>query len=109
MPPYRGAAFTLLVEGQRACPEREGDNAAIPTGTQLAAATFRSRGGVLGESEAWVYLQTAAQTFVRTKVDISPPGHGYFSDGIKRATRFWSAAPGLLLAHEAIPAPKPGD
>ena len=91
----RRAGPQLLCPGgrQRSGPERAGDG---------RHSHRRGRDGrddsakalVFGESEAWVYVQTAPRTFLRTKVDISQPmGEGYFVTASSRATRSWSAAP----------------
>jgi multidrug efflux pump subunit AcrA (membrane-fusion protein) len=78
--------------------------AAIPTGTTQTGAKIPMRALVYGESEAWVYLQTAENTFQRTKVDISRPlDDGYFVDNVKPGDKVVTDGAGLLMAREINP------
>jgi hypothetical protein len=98
-----GRSFYALVEGSDLA-QNERVTAAIPTGAPQAGAKIPAHAVVIGESEAWVYLQTAAQTFLRTKVDISHPlGDGYFVTGVKPGDKVVVDGAGLLLARELNP------
>ena len=98
-----GRSFYALVEGSDLA-QNERVTAAIPTGTPQSGAKIPAKAVVFGESEAWVYVQTAAQTFVRTRVDISHPlGDGYFVTGIKPGDKLVIDGAGLLLARELNP------
>ncbi len=98
-----GRSFYALVEGSDLA-QNERVTAAIPTGLVQAGAKISAKALVYGESEAWVYVQTAAQTFLRTKVDISRPmGDGYFVRDIKPGARVVVDGAGLLLARETNP------
>jgi hypothetical protein len=98
-----GRSFYVLVEGSDLA-QNERVIAAIPTGTSLAGAKISSRALVYGESEAWVYLQTAANTFQRTKVDIGRPlDDGYFVDNVKPGDKVVVDGAGLLMAREINP------
>jgi hypothetical protein len=104
-----GRSFYALVEGSDLA-QNERVTAAIPTGTPQAGAKIPAKAVVIGESEAWVYVQTAAQTFLRTKVDISRPlGDGYFVTGIKPGDKLVIDGAGLLLAREVNPSTEAGD
>ena len=73
-----GRSFYALLEGSDLA-QNERVTAAIPTGTAQPGAKIPATALVYGESEAWVYVQTAANTFLRTKVDITRPlDDGYF-------------------------------
>jgi len=98
-----GRSFYALVEGSNLA-QNERVTAAIPTGTPQAGAKIPAKALVFGESEAWVYVQTAALTFLRTKVDIARPlGDGYFETGIKPGDKLVIDGAGLLLAREVNP------
>jgi hypothetical protein len=103
-----GRSFYALLEGSDLA-QNERVTAAIPTGTAQAGAKISAKAVVLGESEAWVYVQTAsgkdgAQTFLRTRVDISrPAGDGYFVTSVKPGDRLVIDGAGLLLAREINP------
>ena len=82
--------------------------AAIPTGTSEAGAKVPAHALVFGESEAWVYLQTAANTFLRIKVDISRPlDDGYFVTTVKPGDKVVVDGAGLLMAREVNPSTEP--
>ena len=66
------AVGVLELEGSDLA-QNERVTAAIPTGAPQSGAKIPAKAVVFGESEAWVYVQTAAQTFVRTRVDVSHP------------------------------------
>ncbi|HWU55010.1 MAG TPA: hypothetical protein VN175_05870 [Rhizomicrobium sp.] len=98
-----GRSFYALVEGSDLA-QNERVIAAIPTGTSQAGAKIPARALVYGESEAWVYLQTAENTFLKTKVDTSRPlDEGYFVGSVKPGDKVVVDGAGLLLARETNP------
>jgi hypothetical protein len=98
-----GRSFYALVDGSDLA-QNERVTAAIPTGAAQAGAKIPAKALVFGESEAWAYVQTGAQTFLRTKVDISRPlGDGYFVNNIKPGDKLVVDGAGLLLARELNP------
>lgn len=98
-----GRSFYALVEGSDLA-QNERVTAAIPTGTAQPGAKIPATALVYGESEAWVYVQTAANTFLRTKVDITRPlDDGYFVGTVKPGDKVVTDGAGLLLARETNP------
>ena len=98
-----GRSFYALVEGSDLA-QNERVTAAIPTGTAQPGAKIPATALVYGESEAWVYVQTAANTFLRTKVDITRPlDDGYFVSTVKPGDKVVTDGAGLLLAREINP------
>ena len=98
-----GRSFYALVE-ESDLAQNERVTAAIPTGQVQAGAKIPAKALVFGESEAWVYAQTGAQTFLRIKVDISRPmGDGYFVGSVKPGDKIVVDGAGLLLARESNP------
>ncbi len=98
-----GRSFYALVEGSDLA-QNERVTAAIPTGTAQPGAKIPASALVYGESEAWVYVQTAANTFLRTKVDITRPlDDGYFVSTVKPGDKVVTDGAGLLLAREINP------
>ena len=98
-----GRSFYALVEGSDLA-QNERVTAAIPTGTAQPGAKIPASALVYGESEAWVYVQTAANTFLRTKVDITQPlDDGYFVSTVKPGDKVVTDGAGLLLAREINP------
>jgi hypothetical protein len=98
-----GRSFYALVEGSDLA-QNERVTAAIPTGTAKPGAKIPASALVYGESEAWVYVQTAANTFLRTKVDITQPlDDGYFVNTVKPGDKVVTDGAGLLLAREINP------
>lgn len=108
-PAVPGRSFYAIVHGSDLA-QNERVTAAIPSGAPQAGAKIPAHAVVFGESEAWVYLQTAARTFVRTKVDTSRPmGDGYFVTDVKPGDKIVVDGAGLLLAHEVNPSTEAGD
>jgi hypothetical protein len=104
-----GRSFYALVEGSDLA-QNERVTAAIPTGATQTGAKVPANALVFGESEAWVYVQTAAHTFLRTKVDISRPMEdGYFVNSVKPGDKVVVDGAGLLLAHETNPSTEAED
>lgn len=107
-PSVPGRSYYAIVRGSDLA-QNERVTAAIPSGTPQAGAKIPAHAVVYGESEAWVYLQTAPRTFLRTQVDISRPlnsgpgGDGYFVTNIKPGDKIVVDGAGLLLAHEVNP------
>jgi len=98
-----GRSFYALVDDSDLA-QNERVTAAIPTGASQAGAKIPARALVYGESEAWVYLQTAENTFLKTKVDISRPlDDGYFVSSVKPGDKVVVDGAGLLLARETNP------
>ena len=98
-----GRSFYALVDGSDLA-QNERVTAAIPTGASQAGAKIPAQALVYGESESWVYVQTAANTFLRTKVDTSRPlDDGYFVDSVKPGDKVVTDGAGLLMAREINP------
>jgi hypothetical protein len=98
-----GRSFYALVENSDLA-QNERVVASIPTGTPQAGAKIPGHALVYGESEVWVYVQTAANTFLRTKIDISRPlDDGYFVNTVKPGDKVVTDGAGLLLAREINP------
>jgi len=98
-----GRSFFALVEGSDLA-QNERVTAAIPTGAPQAGAKIPSQALVYSESEVWVYVQTAENTFLRTKVDISRPlDDGYFVGTVKPGDKVVTDGAGLLMAREINP------
>lgn len=108
-PSVPGFSYYAIVHGSDLA-QNERVTAAIPSGAPQAGAKISAKSVVFGESEAWVYVQTAARTFLRTKVDTSRPmGDGYFVTTIKPANKIVVDGAGLLLAHEVNPSTEAED
>jgi hypothetical protein len=104
-----GRSFYAIVHGSDLA-QNERVTAAIPSGAPQAGAKIPAHAVVFGESEAWVYVQTAARTFLRTKVDTGRPmGDGYFVSNIKPGDKIVVDGAGLLLAHEVNPSTEAED
>jgi len=108
-PAVPGRSFYALVEGSDLA-QNERVTAAIPTGTSQAGAKIPVQALVYGESDAWVYVQTAAGTFLRTKVDIGRPlDNGYFVNTVKPGDKVVTDGAGLLMAREINPSTEAGE
>jgi hypothetical protein len=113
-PSVPGRSFYAIVRGSNLA-QNERVTAAIPSGVPQAGAKIPAKAIVFGESESWVYVQTAARTFLRTKVDTGRPlnagegGDGYFVTGIKPGDKVVVDGAGLLLAREVNPSTEAGD
>jgi hypothetical protein len=102
-PSVPGRSFYAIVHGSDLA-QNERVTAAIPSGAPQAGAKIPAHAVVFGESEAWVYVQTAARTFLRTKVVTDRPmDDGYFVTNIKPGGKIVVDGAGLLLAHEVNP------
>ena len=108
-PAVPGRSFYAIVHGSDLA-QNERVTAAIPSGAPQAGVKIPAHAVVFGESEAWVYVQTAARTFLRTKVATDRPmGDGYFVTGIKPGDKIVVDGAGLLLAREVNPSTEAGD
>jgi hypothetical protein len=108
-PAVPGRSFYAIVHGSDLA-QNERVTAAIPSGAAQAGAKIPAQAVVFGESEAWAYVQTAARTFLRTKVATDRPmGDGYFVTGIKPGGKVVVDGAGLLLAHEVNPSTESED
>ena len=113
-PSVPGRSFYAIVRGSDLA-QNERVTAAIPSGQAQSGAKIPAHAVVFGESEAWVYLQTAARTFLRTKVTTDRPlntgqgGDGYFVTNIKPGDKVVVDGAGLLLAHEVNPSTEAED
>jgi hypothetical protein len=108
-PSVPGRSFYALVRGSDLA-QNERVTAAISTGAAQQGVIVPANALVFGESQSWVYVQTAARTFLRTQVDISRPmGAGYFVTGIKPGDKIVVGGAGLLLAHEVNPSTEAED
>ncbi|HUE65246.1 MAG TPA: hypothetical protein VMO78_12805 [Rhizomicrobium sp.] len=104
-----GRSFYAILRGSDLA-QNERVTAAIPSGAPQAGAKIPAHAVVYGESEAWVYEQTGARTFLRAQVDISrPSGDGYFVTNVKPGQKIVTDGAGLLLAHEVNPSTEAGD
>jgi hypothetical protein len=98
-----GRSFYALVEASDLA-QNERVTASIPTGQAQAGAKISAKALVFGESGAWVYVQTAPTTFLRTRVDTGRPlDDGYFVNSVKPGDKVVMDGAGLLLAHEINP------
>ena len=113
-PSVPGRSFYAVIHGSDLA-QNERVTAAIPSGAPQAGAKIPAKAVVFGESESWVYVQTAARTFLRTKVATDRPhntgegGDGYFVTGIKPGDKIVVDGAGLLLAREVNPSSEAGD
>jgi hypothetical protein len=101
--------FALLDGSDLAQGERV--TAAVPTGAAQEGAIVPASALVLGESDAWAYVQTGANTYQRTHIDITHPmGNGYFvPGGITAGQKVVTSGAGLLYAHEINPSTEAED
>jgi hypothetical protein len=108
-PTVPGRSFYAIVHGSDLA-QNERVTAAIPSGAPQAGTKIPAHAVVFGESEAWIYVQTAARTFLRTKVTTDRPmGDGYFVTNIKPGDKIVVDGAGLLLAHEVNPSTEAGE
>jgi hypothetical protein len=101
-----GRSFYALIDGS-GLTQNEHVTASVPTGPAMPGITIPSRAVLLGESETWVYQEIKANTFLRTRIDISrPTADGYFlspDSGLKPGQKIVTTGAGLLLAREINP------
>lgn len=101
-----GRSFYALIDGS-SLTQNEHVTASVPSGPAMPGLTIPTRAVLLGESETWVYQEIKANTFLRTRIDISrPTADGYFlspDSGLKPGQKIVTTGAGLLLAREINP------
>lgn len=101
-----GRSYYAIIDGSGLA-QNEHVTATVPTGPATTGITIPSRAVLLGESETWVYQEIKANTFLRTRVEISrPTADGYFlppDSGLKPGQKVVTTGAGLLLAREINP------
>jgi hypothetical protein len=109
-PSIPGHGVFALVDGSDLA-QGERVIASVPVGAAQSGVVVPSNALVLGESDAWVYLQTGDNTYLRTRIDISRPmGNGYFvSQGIASGQKVVTSGAGMLYAHEVNPSSEAAD
>ena len=101
---FPGRGFYALLDGSDLA-QNEHVTAMVPVGEAQAGVTVPAAALIYGDNEAWVYVQTKPETFLKTKIDIGKPlGDGYFvTDGIRAGQGIVTGGAGLLLARETNP------
>jgi hypothetical protein len=109
-PTIPGQGVFALLDGSDLA-QGERITASVPVGAPQSGAVVPAGALVLGESDAWAYVQTGADTYQRTHVDITHPlGNGYFvSGGITPGQKVVTSGAGLLYAHEINPSTEAAD
>jgi len=109
-PSIPGHGVFALVDGSDLA-QGERVNASIPVGTPQPGAIVPAGALIMGESDAWAYLQTGTNTYLRTHIDSSRPmGDGYFvSGGINPGQKVVTSGAGMLYAHEINPSTEAAD
>lgn len=109
-PAIPGHSLYAIVEGSNLA-QGERVAATTPTGAAEDGAIVPANALVLGESDAWVYVKTSANTYLRTRIDTSrPDGNGYFvSEGLKPGQDVVTGGAGQLYAREINPSTEPDD
>lgn len=108
-PSVPGRSFFALVDGSDLA-QGERVIAAIPTGTPQAGVIVPAAALLLGESESWVYVQIAEDTYLRARIDTNRPMEGgYFVSGagLLSGQEVVTKGAGLLYAHEINPSTEP--
>ena len=108
-PTMPGRSFFALVDGGGLA-QGERVIASIPTGTQQDGVIVPAAALLLGESESWVYVQIAEDTYLRAHIDTSRPmDGGYFVSGagLLSDQEVVTKGAGLLYAHEINPSTEP--
>lgn len=105
-PAFPGRGFYALVDGGDLA-QNEHVIAAIPVGAAETGMLVPASALLMGEGEASVYVETGANHFLRTRIDIGRPmGSGYFVRpvaGIAPGQKVVTGGAGLLLSHEVNP------
>jgi hypothetical protein len=109
-PSIPGHGVFALVDGSDLA-QGERVTASLPVGTAQPGILVPADALILGESDAWVYLQTGDNTYLRTRIDMSRPmDKGYFvSQGIKSGEKVVTSGAGQLYAHEINPSTEAED
>ena len=105
-PNFPGRGFYALVDGSDLA-QNEHVIASIPVGTPENGIAVPASALLMGEGEASVYVETGANHFLRTRIDIGKPTvDGYFVQpgaGIAVGQKIVTGGAGLLLSHEINP------
>lgn len=105
-PAFPGRGFYALVDGSDLA-QNEHVIAAIPVGAAETGILVPASALLMGEGEASVYVETGANHFLRTRIDIGKPmANGYFvrpGTGIAPGQKVVTQGAGLLLSHEINP------
>lgn len=103
-PAVPGHSFFALVDGSGLA-QGERVIASIPTGAPQSGVIVPAAALLLGENDSWAYVKTAAQTYLRTRIDTShPDGDGYFvTQGLKPGQEVVTRGAGQLYAFEINP------
>jgi multidrug efflux pump subunit AcrA (membrane-fusion protein) len=101
---FPGRGFYALLDGSDLA-QNEHVTATVPVGAAQAGVTVPAAALIYGDNEAWVYVQTGPEAFLKTRIDIGKPlGDGYFvADGIRAGQRIVTGGAGLLLARQTNP------
>ena len=109
-PNLPGRGYYALVDGSDLA-QNEHVIAGVATGAPQAGAVVPASALVLGEGEAWVYLQSEPGHYARARIETDKPfGNGYFeSAGVTAGQKIVTSGAGLLYAHETNPSSGGGD
>jgi hypothetical protein len=109
-PSIPGRSLFALLDGSDLA-QGERVTASIPVGAPQAGALVPANALILGESDAWAYLKTGPNTYLRTRIDTSRPmDGGYFvTQGIKPGQDVVTSGAGMLYAHEVNPSTEAED
>jgi len=103
---FPGRGFYALLDGSDLA-QNEHVTATVPVGAVQAGVTVPAAALIYGDNEAWVYVRTQPETFLKTKIDIGKPlGDGYFvadGAGIRVGQPVVTSGAGLLLARQTNP------
>lgn len=109
---FPGRGFYALLDGSDLA-QNEHVTATVPVGGAQGGVTVPATSLIYGDNEAWVYVQTQPETFLKTKIDIGKPlGDDYFvadGAGIRAGQKIVTSGAGLLLARETNPSTEAGD
>lgn len=105
-PAFPGRGFYALVDGSDLA-QNEHVMAAIAVGASESGILVPASALLMGEGEASVYVETGANHFLRSRIDIGKPmANGYFvrpGAGIVPGQKVVTQGAGLLLSHEINP------
>jgi hypothetical protein len=109
-PSLPGRGFYAMVDDSDLA-QNERVTASVATGAPENGIVVPTAALILGEGESWVYIETAAGHFLRTRIETDKPdGNGYFmATGIKAGQKIVTTGAGLLFARETNPSSDAGD
>jgi hypothetical protein len=109
-PSLPGRGFYAMVDDSDLA-QNERVTASVATGAPESGIVVPATALILGEGESWVYIETAAGHFLRTRIETDKPdGNGYFmATGIKAGQKIVTTGAGLLFARETNPSSDAGD